>query len=405
MSNARREISNPELSMRWSGKREKTAATCEQSFTVKNEKKRWDERKRSASSSANYLVHFCRQPFCFPHTSCYPSFCPCSSLCSSQLISSSLFLFLLSQLLSSLSPPPPPHPILSLSPHFQWQLDRWCQNPDITEASVCECLHLSAVCLRWFMFAYACVLYTQPSVWGVFSCVHQYFWKRVEFLLRCICRGGNRITAEFMTHLSPQKHLNTHWNANANKKHSDILGPQPVYENVASPRCLCTHEYVYLFSAYLYVCVCRPASAWIPFCVMRGGTSVSQWASLKAHQQRQVLPARVRSHVCACARLSLPNVLSCDQIQVHDSNITPLLLLSFCLSLFHTNSHFHLMLSTARSVLNPILASATFNLFLSLCNTHTHTLCTACSWYSFAEEVSSTLLDMIMHARISIYQP
>lgn len=75
--------------------------------------------------------------------------------------------------------PLPPPPVLSSSPHFQWQLDRWCQNP--SETSVCECLHLSAVCYHWFMFAYACVLYTQPSVWSVFSCVHQYFWKRWNF--------------------------------------------------------------------------------------------------------------------------------------------------------------------------------------------------------------------------------
>ena len=232
--------------------------------------------------------------------------------------------------------------------------------------SVCSVFALVHVCI--------CVRSVHSALCvGCFFLRASIFLEKGRIFVKMYLQGGNRITAEFMTHLSPQKHLNTHWNANANKKHSDILGPQPVYENVASPRCLCTHEYVYLFSAYLYVCVCRPASAWIPFCVMRGGTSVSQWASLKAHQQCQVLPARVRSHVCACARLSLPNVLSCDQIQVHDSNITPLLLLSFCLSLFHTNSHFHLMLSTARSVLNPILASATFNLFLSLCNTHTHT--------------------------------
>ncbi len=37
-----------------------------------------------------------------------------------------------------------------------------------------------------------------------------------------------------------------------------------------------------------------------PTCVMLWGTSVSQWASLKACQQRQTLPTRVRSHVCAC---------------------------------------------------------------------------------------------------------
>lgn len=51
-----------------------------------------------------------------------------------------------------------------------------------------------------------------------------------------------------------------------------------------------------------------------------------------------------------CEHLSLPNVLSCEEIQVHDSNITPLLLLSFQLPLVHTNSHFHLILTRASSI-------------------------------------------------------
>lgn len=352
------------------GKRQQRGVS---SFTVKNEKKRWQERKRSASSSANYLVHFCRQPLCFPHTSCYPSVCPCSPLCPAQL-SSSLFLCLLSQLLlPSLSSSSSSCSLFITSLSMTtWQMmseSFWdiCMR---VSPSVCSVLPLVRVCI--------CVRSVHSAL-----CVECFFLRasifleKVEFLLRCICRGEQNHSRVHDALVSSET-LKYTLKCKCRQKNIQIIwGPQPVYENVSSPRCLCTHEHVYLFSAYLYLCVCRPACAWIPFCVMRGGTSVSQWASLKAHQQRQALPTRVRSHVYACARLSLPNVLSCDQIQVHDSNITPLLLLSFCLSLFHTNSHFHLMLSTASSVFHPILASATFNLFLSLCNTHTQW--TACS--------------------------
>lgn len=82
------------------------------------------------------------------------------------------------------------------------------------------------------------------------------------------------------------------------------------------------------------------------------------------------------ARVCMCVRghLSLPNVLGCKAIQVHDSNVTPLLLLSFCLPLFHTNSHFQLILSTASSVFHPYWRQWLFTFFsLFVIGTHTHT--------------------------------
>lgn len=63
------------------------------------------------------------------------------------------------------------------------------------------------------------------------------------------------------------------------------------------------------------------------------------------------------ARVCARAHLSLPNVLACKEIQVHDSDVTPLLLPSFCLPHIHTNTHFQRILST---VFHPISALMTF---------------------------------------------
>lgn len=79
--------------------------------------------------------------------------------------------------------------------------------------------------------------------------------------------------------------------------------------------------------------------------------------------QGESCQTRVRLHVFVRAHLSLPNVLGCKEFQVHDSNVTLLLLLYFCLPRYHTLSHFHLILSTANAVFCPILASVTFHPF------------------------------------------
>lgn len=79
--------------------------------------------------------------------------------------------------------------------------------------------------------------------------------------------------------------------------------------------------------------------------------------------QGESCQTRVRLHVFVRAHLSLPNVLGCKEFQVHDSNVTLLLLLYFCLPRYYTLSHFHLILSTANAVFCPILASVTFHPF------------------------------------------
>ena len=72
-----------------------------------------------------------------------------------------------------------------------------------------------------------------------------------------------------------------------------------------------------------------------PICVMLWGTSVSQWASLKAyqHRQQQTLPMRVRLHVCACTL----KPSECSRLQ-RDPSTWLNHHTSFCLPLFHINS-------------------------------------------------------------------
>lgn len=213
----------------------------------------------------------------------------------------------------------------------------------LVDVCICVCLVHSALCVECF------------------SCMHQYFCGRVEFCKNIFAGGTGSQLSSWRTHLLRNTKIHADMQTPCL---GNILGP-PGWENVASPCCLCTWERIFS----LHVCRCAGVRVRGDY-VMRWGTSVSQWASLKADQQRQTLPTRVRSHVCSCTlKPSKCSRLWRDPstwLKHHTSSVSIcLLLLSFCLTLSH--KFFHLILSTASSISQPILASVTFHLFLSFC--------------------------------------
>lgn len=108
----------------------------------------------------------CSSLFSLSFPSCSPPVCLCSPL--SPVLKESWFYF------SSVHHR---YAMLFLSISLKWQPDRWCQNP--SETTVRCCLHLFPVCRCRFMFAYACVRYSQPSVRDV--------------VLACIEEGSRRV--------------------------------------------------------------------------------------------------------------------------------------------------------------------------------------------------------------------
>lgn len=141
--------------------------------------------------------------------------------------------------------------------------------------------------------------------------------------------------------------------------------------------------------------MCRLACAWIRFVwcdenrLSPRGSLLRRTSNGKHCQQQCIctcVPAFVCVHACMCAcvylcvctlKPSKCSRLRRDPSTWLKSNTTLLLLLSFCLTLFHTKSHFHLIPSTASSVSHSILESVTFHLFcviLLYTNTHTHTM-------------------------------
>lgn len=204
--------------------------------------------------------------------------------------------------------------------------------------SVCDFIHLFPVCFSFFIFAY--LVYTQRSAWTLFQSIHKHLCEQANFSLNSKFSGGSRWQQRSWRtcHLRNTK---IHTEMQMFMPWKDYFGATWLGKQGESAcRCQCV----------VCMCVWGHACAWIPlvWCdekrLSPSGSLLRRTSNAKCCQR-----GCIRTCVCACT-LKPSKCSRWKEIQVHDSNVTPLLLLAFRLPLFYTNPHFHLILLTASGV-------------------------------------------------------